>query len=343
MASYMIRAMRSAKEDFDVFFNNSVVAVGWNELNFSDYESLDELLHSVELHYYPAGDRTAPQVAGKRKNEIRRFKGIKKGDKIVIPYWGSVRLAVASGEEKFSVPDMQRDLGNQHVVSFIQEGNGDYVTIPREQLSEGLQRRLRVPGSGITDLSDFDEEVENLFNGEAFISTIARVQNDQERLFKTKLLNILQEGTSALQAGGIGLEKLVANLLEVDGYHVDIQSKSRFSGIADADIVAIRDDHLASTKLLVQVKHHSGESDEWGAQQLSHILETEPDLFAEYRLVLVTSGRASTSLMELCEKKDITLVTGAHLVDWITDSLEKISPKMRIALRISDVPQLVGE
>jgi restriction system protein len=340
-ASYMIRAMGSAQEDFDVFFRNSIVAVGWSRVDFAAFGSLDELVEAVEYEYYGDGG-AAPQVVGKKKNEVRRFKGIHEGDRIVVPYWSSVRLAVAGEEERFSAHDGEvRDLGNQHLVSFVRDVSGGYLTVPREQLSEGLQRRLRVRGSTVANLAEFEEEVGRLFHGEAYTSTIARVQNEQEQLFKSKLLAILQDGASALRAGGIGLENLVTELLRADGYVAAVQAKNRFPDIADADIEATRDDHVTSTRLLVQVKHHSGETDEWGATQLAHILEAEPDLFAEYRLVLVTSGIPSDSLQALCVAKDITLITGTQLVDWIMDSLEHLAPETKNRLRISDVPQLV--
>lgn len=340
-SNYMIRAMGSEQEDFDVFFRNSVVAVGWSQVDFTEFDSSEDLVRAVEAEYYVDGS-TDSRVVGKKKNEIRRFKGIQEGDRIVVPYWSSVRLAIAQGEGKFSRQDGKtRDLANQHVVSFIPDANGAYLTVPREQLSEGLQRRLRVRGSTVADLGEFDQEVGHLFDGEAYTSTIARVQNEQEQRFKSKLLAILQDGTSALRAGGIGLEMLVAELLRADGYVADVQAKNRFPDIADADIEATKDDHVTSTKLLVQVKHHSGESDEWGARQLSHVLEAQADLFAEYRLVLVTSGNASARLRDLCEAKDITLVTGEQVVDWVSDCLEHIGPRMRNALRISDIPQLV--
>lgn len=341
MESYMIRAMVSAQEDFDVFFRNNVVAVGWSDVDFTAYESADTLVQAVMDDYYDDGT-TAPQVVGKRNNEVRRFKGIRKGDHIIVPYLNSVRLAIACGEERFSLSDGEsRDLANQHVVSFVRDDDGDYRTIPREQLSEGLQRRLRVRGTTIADLSEFAEEVKELFRGQAYMSTIARVQNEQESMFKSKLLRILQDGTSALRAGGIGLEDLVEELLQADGYITKVQAKNRFPDIADADIEATRDDHVTSTKLLVQVKHHSGESGEWGGIQLARIMEVQSDLFAEYRLVLVTSGDASGELRDLCDTKDITLITGTQLVDWIADQLESIKPKMRSALRISNVPQIV--
>jgi restriction system protein len=333
--------MGSTQEDFEVFFRNNVVAVGWSRVDFTAFESPDELVQALEEKYYSDGC-TDPRVMGRKKNEVRRFKGIEEHDKIVVPYWSSVRLAVAGSKARYSARDGEvRDLGNQHIVSFVPDADDGFLTVPRDQLSEGLQRRLRVRGSIVADLSEFEEEVEHLFHGEAYTSTIARLQNEQQKHFKSKLLTILQDGTSALQAGGIGLEHLVKELLQADGYVAAVQAKNRFPEIADADIEATRDDHITSVKLLVQVKHHSGESDDWGARQLTHILETEPDLFSEYSLVLVTSGSPSEALQALCVAKDITLISGTQLVDWVLDSLEHLRPQTKTKLRISDIPQLV--
>jgi restriction system protein len=340
-AYYMVRAMRSAQEDFEVFFRNNVVAVGWSRVDFTAFESTDELIQAVEKEYYSDGS-TAPQVVGKKRNEVRRFKAIEEHDRIVVPYWSSVRLAVAGREGRYSAQDGDsRDLGNQRAVSFVRDAGGGYLTVPRDQLSEGLQRRLRVRGNTVADLSEFVEEVKRLFDGEAYISTIARVQNEQEQRFRSKLLAIIQDGRSNLRAGGIGLECLVEELLKLDGYVTEVQAKNRFPEIADADIEAVRDDHVKSVKLLVQVKHHRGESGDWGAKQLLHILEAEPDLFSEYELVLVTSGNPSEKLQELCVAKDITLISGTQLVDWVIDSLEHLSPQTKTKLRISNVPQFV--
>ena len=224
---------------------------------------------------------------------------------------------------------------------FFQIENGAWLTIPRDNLSEGLQRRLRVRGSTILDLEEFAKEIDRLFLGESYTSTIVRKRHEQEYEFKGKLLSLIRDGTSGLRAGGIGLETLVAELLEVDGYITAMQSKSRFPEFADADIEATRDDHIVSEKLLVQVKHHWGETDSWGAKQLRHILETQPDLFSEYRLVLVTSAQPAKELIDFRAAKDIILLDGERLADWITDSLHKLKSTTRHTLRISDVPKII--
>ena len=342
-SNYMVRAMESHQDDFDVFFRGSVVAVGWSRVNFAEFNSSKDVVRAVVLEYY-SNKNVDPRTVGKKKNQARRFKDIQSGDRILVPYWSSVLLATAQGKEKFNEHDGEkRDLANQHVVEFMLDADGERFSVPRKHLSQGLQRRLRVPGSAVSDLRDFDEEIGQLFRGEAYTSTIARMQVEQEGRFKEKLLAVLQDGTSALQAGGIGLEELVAELLRADGYDAQKQAKNRFPGIADADIEAIKVDHVTSVKLLVQVKHHSGKTGTWGAKQLAHILETQRDLFAEYQLVLVTSGNAPDDLRNLCESKDIILMAGDRLVEWITDCLTHLDPKTRSKLRISDVPQIVEE
>ena len=131
-------------------------------------------------------------------------------------------------------------------------------------------------------------------------------------------------------------------LLIIDGYNANIQSKQRFSSFADADIEAIKEDFLVTEKLLVQVKHHEGITDTWGAEQLTEILKTESDFFSEYRLVLVTSAIPSDELKILCENKDIILVSGTDLVEWIFKSLHSLKYETKKSLAISDIPALLN-
>ena len=43
---YMVRAMLSREEDFKIFFENNVVAVGWSRIDFSSFSDVDELKKS---------------------------------------------------------------------------------------------------------------------------------------------------------------------------------------------------------------------------------------------------------------------------------------------------------
>lgn len=341
-ATYMVRAMSSAEDDFAVFVDNSVVAVGWSKVDFTTAATVDAAVEAVTTEYYRDG-KTAPQVAGKKRNEVRRFMNIKAGDRIIVPRWSGLMLATASGEPCFNHEAAgARDLGNQHRVQYLMDGARPRI-IPRSALSEGLARRLRVRGSTISDLKEFEREVGRLFEGETYTSTLARMESEQEGRFKEQLLRVLQDGSSALATGGLGLERLVEELLIVDGYEAAVQSKRRYPGLADADVEASRRDQCVSVELLVQVKHHQGRTDTWGAEQLRGVVASDPDFFEEHQLVLVTTADATETLAEFCRENDITLITGHTLVDWIFDNQSKLSAQTRRVLRISNAPQLIPD
>lgn len=336
---YLVRAMSQSQEDFDVFFENNVVAVGWSKVNFSQCKNSDLLIKEVGEYYY-SDSGSAPQVIGKKKNECRRFKGMKKGDRIVVPFLGAICLAEVEKEELYS--QLDQDLSNQRKVTYLRDQNEEVVYIPRDKLSEGLQRRLRVRGTTIADLREFSDEIDNLFKGEDFDSGFNKKRIEAINSFKKQLLKNIQRGKTNLQSGGYGLEKLIKELLEIDGYKAEIQSKQRFSGLSDADIKAEKEDFLLTEKLLVQVKHHSGITGTWGAKQLTEILNSEKDLFSEYRLVLVTSAIPSGDLIKLCENQDIILVSGNDLSEWVFKSLPQLRFDTKKRLSISDIPTLLN-
>lgn len=153
----MVRAMTSQEIHFKEFFGNSVVAVGWSDVDFSLYKTSEELKDAVRKEYYTK--KNGPHVS-KNLNECVRFKSIKEGDYVVVPYYSGIALAVAENGELYSKEGYKIDLANQHKVSYLHK-DGAILSVPRNNLSEGLQRRLRVPGTSVSDLSEFSAEIEN--------------------------------------------------------------------------------------------------------------------------------------------------------------------------------------
>ena len=156
----MVRAMTSQENHFREFFDNSVVAVGWSSVNFTDYDTPEELREAVKESYYPnyIGSNVTMKL-----NECMRFKRIEIGDLIIIPYYSGIALAVAEKEEQYSDNAVEIDLANQHKVSYLFKDK-EVLSVPRNNLSEGLQRRLRVRGRAVSDLSEFFEEIDFLFS-----------------------------------------------------------------------------------------------------------------------------------------------------------------------------------
>lgn len=336
MTTYLVRMVTQSQQDFDALFDNNVVAVGWSDVDFSRYEDKEQLVHDVKDRYYN-NKETAPQVVGKKLNEVRRFKQMKSGDHVIVPYGNSIRLAIASGNQQHDSSVHDRDFANQHNVEYLKDGK-DYISVPREELSEGLQRRLRVRGTTIADLAEFEAEIDQLYKNpkQGWLSRGAEEDAKRADKWRQQLLMNIQDGRTNLAAGGSGLEQLVLALLKLEGYDGSILSKRRFPGIADADIEVSKSDRLNETKLLVQVKHHRGESDPWGGKQLDEIRKTE--LWKEledHTLILVTSAAASKDLEKYCEDNDIKLVVGTVLVEWIYDYVDRLPHDWRIKLGIS--------
>ena len=206
-------------------------------------------------------------------------------------------MAIAKSEKLYSDDACYLDLANQIRVNYLMS-NKDFKTIPRNSISEGLQRRLRVRGSTVSNLYEFKDEIEKIFDKDnySWTSDFEEKENLLIEKVKKKLLRNIQQGTTNLKTGGIGLEKLVKELLECEGYNANILAKNHFESYGDADVYAVKSDKPQETKVLVQVKHHSGYTDNWGIKQLN-IIQKDSD-YSDYKFVLITSASVGEKVKE---------------------------------------------
>lgn len=120
--------------------------------------------------------------------------------------------------------------------------------------------------------------------------------------------------------------------------------KSTFSGIADVDIEAEKiDQFFGEQKLFVQVKHHQGESSDWGLEQLKaakNILDKDNK---DFQLVFITTAGISDDVIEKAYENNIVCIDGQKLVDWVYDNLTSISEPTKEALHIIFVPQIIDK
>lgn len=335
----IVRAMHSSQADFDIFFNNSVVAVGWSEIDFSEFdkEGIEHLLGSVEEEYYNSED-ILPQVIGRQLNQVRRFHNINDGDYIIIPFYNSIRLAIADDKILYDQSAYDNDLANQRKVRYQYSGD-TYKTIPRDVLSEAFQRRLRVRGSTVSDLYEFKDEIEKLFSQDnySWTSDFEDKENELKVLLKTRLLNKIRRGKTNLKTGGLGLEYLVKELFICEGYKAEVLAKTTFQ-FGDADVYAVKSDKFQETKILIQVKHHNGYTDDWGLQQLSEIKLSEE--YKDCKFVLITSAEISEGVRKIAEDLDIAAMDGNEFIDWLIENLHNLSIETKIKLGLSAIPQI---
>lgn len=341
---YMVRAKNQSDDEFACFFESDVVAIGWSRVDIRDLTSKSEVDAAMSEHYGFWSEAYA-SVRGRRENEILRFNRIEEGDRILAPYRSSVALATATNEHRYN-PDTGIDLANQIVVSYARDENGDLLTVSRADLTEALQRRLRVRGSTVSDLGEFGEEIERLFDADGAFTWKAHHRAEEEKRreqFGNELREHLRNGHVHVQGGGLGLEDLVAELLEHEGYdEVSMLAKQTFDGNGDADVQATRVDRFGEQKLLVQVKHHQGTSGSHGLEQLVIIQENEPEAWGDHDLVLVTTGNVSDDLQAKAGQVDVDVLDGHDLIDWLLDHVDDLSPRTRRSLGISEVPFLMS-
>lgn len=270
----------------------------------------------------------------------------KKGDYIVVPYHQYIILAEAVGEQIYKPEVINLNLANQQKVQYLYDRDNKLVKIPRASLPENMQRKLRVLGSIVTDFSEFKNEIDTIFaSGKFSYKNIHESQKEQKITdFKKTLLNNIRNGHTNLKAGGRGLEELVSELLEIEGYKTKILGKSTFSGIADVDIEAEKiDQFFGEQKLFVQVKHHQGESSDWGLEQLKaakNILDKDNK---DFQLVFITTAGISDDVIEKAYENNIVCIDGQKLVDWVYDNLTSISEPTKEALHIIFVPQIIDK
>ncbi len=330
---YMVRIQNN---QFDLAEQKSAVAIGWSDWNLSqmtEREIVQQIGKVCDEWCF------APQLRGKKINEIKRFKDIKMGDYILVPHWNNVWLAVAGDEFIYEEESKNCDLANQLKVAFLKDKNGNNRCVARNQLSERLSRRLHLRGATVLDLCDFKDEIEKIFNDDTYSvsKAAAEYENQLTETFKHKLLENIRKGDVYLKSGGVGLEELVRELFECDKFEAHVLSKRAFKGYGDADVEAVS----RFISILAQVKHHDGDTGVWGIEQLKEIKKNGEDEGYD-KLILITSGVVGDDVKQEAEKYDIMMMDGEQLIDWIYENLNNLSAETKTKLKISTAPMIIG-
>jgi restriction system protein len=310
----------------------NLAGYGWGEINFSQFSQFSELLSYVEEQEIKIG---------RHKNQMSRFFNIEEGDIVVVPVYRAIIIGIAQGDKSYGEGI---EYGNNRIsVNYFKDVDGNIVKIPRSKLKQQLQSRLKIRMT-ITSLNEFREDISSYVgqlkdnNQVCFDSEFQRKKDEIEASFKEKLLRNLCSGNTFLESGGYGLEKLVLELITLEGYSASISAKNQFSDKADIDIEASRTDPVSSNKVFIQVKHHSGNTNKWGIEQLVAVGEDE-----HVDKWLITTGDLPLSVQDFAKQDDVNvnLMDGSKLVDWIYDRIHQLSPATKEKLGISFIPQLI--
>ena len=136
------------------------------------------------------------------------------------------------------------------------------------------------------------------------------------------------------------LDNLVCEIMKCEGYDSKVLAKSSFTGKADADIQSIKEDSFMSKKIFVQVKHHSGNSGEWGIKQLIDVLAQNE--YKDYEGYFITSGFIDEDVRKFASDNNIEVMDGNDLVDLIISNMNKLSETTKRLLGICAIPHIVS-
>lgn len=338
---YMVRAMGSREEEIDLFLSKGVVAVGWSRVNFASTpeSKREELLKEVRKCESGRPARTI----GRKEGEVKRFLSIRPGDIVVVPRPGCISVAEVTGERIYDPSAIALDLANQIRVKFF-EKKSEVLTIPRADLTDKFQRTLGARGFCVLNLNAYKDEIDKLLTGKTAANRWSDEEAERCKAFKETLLKRIQKGKTYIKAHGAGLEQLVKELLEIEGYQVRILSKRNSKGIGDIDLLGTKTDTFSSTTLLVQAKHHEGESGAFGVKQLEEAVRQLNEKTSTYEdsvcWLITTADSITQEAKERAEIAGISTMVGQEFADWLYDRIGKLSNETRRKLGISTVPWL---
>lgn len=341
---YMIRMTNATEQEYELSFRENFVAIGWSEVVLSGYVQDEEAASAAVCEEYYKNEKVAPQTIGRKLNAVRRFLRIKENDIIILPYNSGIRIAVAEKEHYYDEKLRGMDLANCVRVRFLRAGdNQSPLTIARKQLTERFQRRLRVRGSTVSDLYEFGEEIEQIMSEKDYAYDHVFMRDEEKLIseFKSQLLSNIRKGNTHLQTGGIGLENLIVELLECDGYKARRYATTATKGIGDVDVEAVKANRFGEERIRIQSKHHDGISGAWGVEQLraADAYYNDPDCV----YVWLTSGEPSEEARKQAEDANVLVIDGNELAEWIYECLDKLSKQTLCALGISQVPQIISK
>lgn len=309
------------------------IGIGWASTDFTKFDNPKELIQTLKSKYPKFGRRT---------KQLTEYFNLKLGDIVVVPTTKSIQIAEVIGEKLFD-PNFENGHGaNQITVRFFSDKNG-IIKVPRAELKENFETRLKLQLT-VGNLASFSNEIDNLINSFKNEKSIKVRDIYNEKVesaideFKANLLSALKKGDTRIKAGGRGLEELVKQLLEIEGYsNVKILGKSNGKGKVDVDIQAVSENNPFLKDILVQVKHHKGYTSEHALEQL---IAVEKSLEAEMYKWVITTGSVSEEFLAYAATHNINVLDGAKFVDWLYVNLDKLSESTKAQLGIIQVPIL---
>lgn len=335
MAVWLVRAGKRGERE-SLALEEGVAVIGWEDLpDLSDVKTKEELHTLLESAYPDVKRETLQNWLG----QIWAFiVGIQEGDLITLPL--KTRSAIAIGEVTGSYryrPDLPGDARHTRPVKWLKEfprsafdqdllySLGAYMTVCRVQRNNA-EERIRAMISGRTEppVAPADEDDTAGWKPPTDLEQYAR---DQIRDFISRKFR------------GHGLARLVATVLESQGYKVKVSPEGADGGV---DIIAghgpMGFDH---PRLVVQVKSGDAPVDIKVVRELQGVMK---NFGAEHGLIVAWSGYKQSVPKEAARLFfEIRLWDADDLVQMILANYETLPDSLQAELPLKRIWTLVLE
>jgi len=268
---------------------------------------------------------------------LQRFLQMNKGDRVVVPSWGTFHVYDIASNERMIAADL--DLHNlktwNHDDIHMQEGrlckNGETIDlgffhkvqevetdIPRSDYADNaLTARMKVRQTNveISDLRDSIEDAIHRWQNKKPINIAKSITDD----CAGKVLDKINKQLSPSH-----LEKLLKWYFErIGASSVEIPPKNARDKDGDADIVATFEP--IRTIVYVQAKHHEGTTDDWALDQIDRYVKNreelgEDDGYTKIPWVISSGTGFSKCCQDKAEQSNVYLIAGKELAARILEA-----------------------
>lgn len=238
----------------------------------------------------------------------RFLKSMNVGDRAIVPVPGAFHVARVESPAFYDPEGANDEIDYAYRRRVTWETSVD-KPVSRAHASGTLQRWMKARQTCVEVESGLEHDLEEALRRKAPVD------------FSQAVLEAAQENVARVLCEAItdqGLENVVKRLAEASGARCWIPPKN--SGLpGDADIMAQYDLGIAGTDTTVevayQVKQHTGQTDDWGVQQLIDRMAATPSIVRG--CLVTTADDVSETAKHAAEDHAIVILTKRELVQWV--------------------------
>lgn len=270
-----------------------------------------------------------------RYNLWRFIAEMQVGDWVLVPSWGSFSIYQIEGEACLinSAGIQGLEAWNHRALTVMPDGihisdQADPLDlgffrkvaiiakdISRYDFADGAltsRMKIRTTNANITDLAESVKKAIEFFHAKRPINLHSQILDATQE----QILKLIQE-----QLNPDKFELLIKWFFECIGATVVIPPKNELGKEGDADVVATFD--RTRTVYCVQVKLHSGETDDWAVQQIKDFIARKDwmdDGYTKIGWVVSSASNFSDACIQLAKEHAVGLFTGKDLARMILEA-----------------------